>query len=442
MLVPAGSAFLLHSVLRRGYPTREKLAAFQDWQLRRLVRHAYENVPYYRDLFQRHGLEPRHIRAVADLAHIPVTRKQDLQHLPQSEVIARGVDPAHLIQRGTSGSTGRPLIVHRTWWEERLLGARRLRASHDVGLRHADRVAHVTRVKHRHARDNNYPLSAIQALGWFRSVSIDCVLPFEAIADTLRRYRPDVVVGYPGVLARVVETMTRDGGTPLRPRLVTCGGETLTPERRQQISEGFGAPVLDRYGSHEFNLIAWECAVTGEYHVCDETVLLETLTDGRATVTGERGMAVGTALHSFAMPFIRYALEDIVTKGSVSCPCGAPFSTIAQVDGRTADYVRLPGGRLAHPFQINSALREARTWIHQFQLIQEREDLMTLRVVTATGDLTPDQRARTTEIMTRVVGHSVEVRIVPTLSIDPEPSGKFIAIKSLIATSFAARRGP
>lgn len=60
-------------VRRHRRAARDEIVTFQEAQLRRLVAHAYENVPYYRSLFDRHDLEPQHIRTVGDLARIPVT---------------------------------------------------------------------------------------------------------------------------------------------------------------------------------------------------------------------------------------------------------------------------------------------------------------------------------------------------------------------------------
>ncbi len=82
----------LRALRRHPHVAREEILAFQNKQLRRLVAHAYENVPYYRRLFAQNGLKPQDIHSVADLSAIPITAKKDLQSLPVEEVVARGVD--------------------------------------------------------------------------------------------------------------------------------------------------------------------------------------------------------------------------------------------------------------------------------------------------------------------------------------------------------------
>ena len=165
----------------------------------------------------------------------------------------------------------------------------------------------------------------------------------------LKRIPPDALTGFPGVLVRIAQSLTEADRRVLRPRFVVAGGEVLTPVMRKQIRDAFRAPVFETYASHEFSLIASECQETGESHVCDDGMILEVIKDGRPAAPGERGEVVGTALHSFAMPFVRYRLGDVVTQSSGTCACGQPFSTIRTIQGRMIDYFPLPSGRLMHP---------------------------------------------------------------------------------------------
>ena len=85
-----------------------ELRELQDARLRRLLCHAYESVPFYRKLFERHRLHPRHIRGTVDLDLIPTVSKQDLRAQPEGNVVARGLAPERLLTARTSGSSGEP----------------------------------------------------------------------------------------------------------------------------------------------------------------------------------------------------------------------------------------------------------------------------------------------------------------------------------------------
>jgi len=197
----------------------------------------------------------------------------------------------------------------------------------------------------------------------------------------LARLEPDVIEGYPGILAEVGTLWSTLGRRSRSPRLVFPGGELMTPTMRRCITEGLGTRVLDTYGSHEFNMLGWECPESGVMHVCDDNVIVEVLRDGRAARPGESGEVVVTGLHSYASPYIRYALGDVVTVGPQDCSCGLPFSTILNVRGRVMDYCVLPNGRHRHHWELIPMTFWDMLWHRRYQLVQETKHHFVLRVV-------------------------------------------------------------
>ena len=422
---------------RRSRASRDEVRAFQDLRLRQLVAHAYDRVPHYRRLFDRHGVRPSDIRGTADLSAIPITSRPDLQSLPAHDVLARGVRPDRLIVRKTSGSTGQPLAIRRTWIEERILGMLRLRAYHHFGLRVRDRRAHIVLERPPQASDHQLPLRLLHAVGWYRLRDVGCLLEPHDIVRALAAYDPDVVMGSPGVLSHVALSTGDDDRRSVRPRFITVGGEVLTPLMRRQIADGFRAPVFQTYGSHEFNLLAWECSATGAFHVCDDGMILEVVHDDRAAAPGERGEVVGTALHSFAMPFIRYRLGDLVAQGGERCGCGQPFPTIRTIHGRMLDYFRLPRGRVIHPYGIliGLLLPDENAWIQEYRLVQEREDRIVLQVVAASPP-SPERVALVKRHVAEQVGPDVDFQVALMARLPLEPNGKFRVSRSLVHSQY------
>ena len=90
----------------------EKLQALQQNKLGKLIRHAYDQVPYYRQLFDSIRVKPEDIRTVRDLGHLPVTTKALFQSLPLAEVTARNVDLNRCVRSRTSGTLGIPLTLY------------------------------------------------------------------------------------------------------------------------------------------------------------------------------------------------------------------------------------------------------------------------------------------------------------------------------------------
>jgi phenylacetate-CoA ligase len=365
-----------------------------------------------------------------------VTKKKDLQVLNVDQITSRETQSDKLISRTTSGSTGEPFTIRRSWAEERLLGLFRLRAMRYFGQKPMDRTASVGLLRTVHPRDIQIPARILTTLGFNRTTRIDSMLPAEKIVQALKEIRPDVVTGFPGVLSLVAQKLITDPQEKIKPRFVRVNGEVLTPLMRRQINEAFDAPVYNFYASHEFRAIGFECRQTGELHTCDDSVLLEVVKDGQPVGPGERGELVGTALHSFCMPFLRFKLGDIVTKGAEACSCGLPFSTIHSVQGRMVDYFPLPGGRVIHPFEIVLVIfKEALSWLRQYHLLQLREDRILLQVV-ALKTPTQDQIENLKKALKEFVGAEIEfeIRLVPEIPI--EPNGKFRVSRSLVRSVY------
>jgi len=427
--------FMLRALLGHQGVARAEIEAFQNARLRRLVRHAWEKVPYYRRLFERHGLKPQDIRTLADLAAIPISSKKDLQPLPTEDVVARGVDANQLIVHQTSGSTGQPTKIRRTWFEERVLNAFRWRAARYFGLRATDRYVSIRLNRPLDPRNDRLHQRLLHAIGLYHGTVLDCRQPVQDIVRQLRDLRPVVVDGLSGALWRVSLELGDADRQVIRPRFVHCGGEVLTPTMRRKVSEAFGAPVYETYGSYEFNHIAWQCKETGDYHTCDDSLIVEILEDGKPVTPGERGELVATNLHSFAMPFIRFRLGDIVTKGAALCACGAPFSTIRAIQGRMADCFPLPDGRLLHPYQLGSIILNNAPWVGKYQFLQERLDRIILRAVPLAAPST-EAIARVRELATQQLGPKIEFEIALESDIPLEPSGKFRISRSLVNSNY------
>ena len=419
------------------HPRRPRAAIleFQARRLRRVVAHAYERVPYYRRLFDAHGVRTADVRLPADLSALPVTTKADLRAQPLDDIIARGVDPGRLIAHTTSGSSGEPFTIRRTWLEERAVGAFRLRALHGFGMRPTDRLVLVGLAHSPHPRDRQLLQRLAYAMGLYRRHSISCLRPLADVLQAVREARPDVLSGYPGVLSRLADALERDGRPPPPLRFVISAGEVLDADTRRRISERCGAPVFEIYASFEFGLIASQCRETGLLHVCDDNVVVEIVRDGQPARLGERGEIVLTSLHARAMPFVRYRLGDLVTRGPDPCPCGAPFSTIASVQGRVLDYLSLPDGRLLHPYEIVTRLpRKPDTWILRYCIVQDRVDRIVLQVVPRRAP-EAHELADVRTMLLPVLGHGVELTVELVGDIEPDPSGKHRVSRSRVTAA-------
>ncbi|OPX36338.1 MAG: hypothetical protein B1H11_07630 [Desulfobacteraceae bacterium 4484_190.1] len=422
-------------ILKHPGKDRDQIIAFRNRKLRSVVRYAYNNVGYYRNLFNKAGIKPEDIRTAEDLSILPITSSQDYRIRQQHEIVSREIRMAKTVQRATSGATGRPFIIRRSPLEDHLMNMFRIRAFQQFGIRISDKLAHIRLVSSSHRREN--VLGRIrQRVGVYREYSINSLQSTYRIVQELTRLRPDIVKGYPAVLSHIAPSVARARGSVPRPRFLIGGGESLIPFRRQVIENGFDSRIFDIYGSHEFNVLAWECPVTGEYHICDDNVIVEILRNGRPAREGERGEVVATGLHSYSMPFIRYRLGDIATRGGDMCQCGQPFSTLRAIQGRMHDYFRMPDGSYLHPDQLVVPIMENESpWFDQYQLIQESENFIVLKI--KPFSVPHEQQLEHVRNLARGnLPASVEFRIDLVRALSSQESGKFRFCKSMVNSDY------
>ncbi|HWM58330.1 MAG TPA: phenylacetate--CoA ligase, partial [Pseudonocardia sp.] len=88
----------------------DELRALQLQRLRWTLRHAYDNVPFYRRSFDAHGVHPDDCQDLADLAKFPMTIKADLRENYPFGMFAVPQEQVRRIH-ASSGTTGRPTVV-------------------------------------------------------------------------------------------------------------------------------------------------------------------------------------------------------------------------------------------------------------------------------------------------------------------------------------------
>ena len=415
---------------RHAHADPETLRQFQLRKLRVLLAHCRTHVAAYREHWRSSKLEPADIGTVRHIEALPTIGKNDLRVRPVAETLVDGADARRLVRHTTSGSSGQPFDIYRAPREEHLLNLFRLRACAEAGLRTFDRIARFSQLPLDHA-PRPWSGRIRQAIGIHREKQFDGLASAPELVEKLIRHRPDVICGYPSTLRHVAARM-QDEPRRIRPRLILCGGEVLDAVARCMIESAFSAPLIDFYGAHEFNLLAWQCPNGNAYHVCDDNVLVEIVgEDGRAVRPGEIGEVVATALHSYTMPFVRYRTGDLAIRGTESCGCGQPFSALRAIQGRGVDYLRLPEGRRVHPYAITVHLAEREAaWVAQHQIVQTADGRIQLNIQPGGRPRSEDlERVRCT--VRGILGSDAHFELALVEHFPPHPSGKFQPYMSL-----------
>jgi phenylacetate-CoA ligase len=395
MSVGAGE---LARLLAGRLPGGAELEAIRLRRLRALAEYAYRNVPYYRALFDRAGLEPRDLRAVADLRHLPVSTRDQLRPAG-ADGVGRGVDLAACHSARTSGSSGKPWTIYRTHAENRLRRAVEFRSMRWGGVRPRDVVASLGPLR-------DVPRSPLRQLGLYRTVQVSPLLPVDQQIRRLREIRPSVFWVYPSAL-RALLGSSGTLASVIEPRMVITSAEAFDDLLRRRAGAPGHFETRNFYGSVEIGRIAWQCAEGEALHVNADCVILELEDD--VEVPGAGRSVVATNLSSHAMPFLRYRLGDLCEAIDGPCPCGVPFPRIKPPVGRDWDVIRLPSGRLLSPWGFNIFVRSLEGLL-QFRFVQKSVDRIVLKLRFAAP---PDRAVLATlrDQLTRHVGEPIKVEL-------------------------------
>lgn len=398
--------YLLHAARRSSHRPAEWFRRRQERVLRRLVRHAYQRVPLYRRLWDEAGFRPEGFRTLSDLERIPPLTKARLKSADPADTIAAGTDPASCCVFCTSGSTGVPLRIILGRFDRCWNRAVAWRILFEHGFRWTDRTLEI-----RLTTGTNY---AIQRFGVAPKDWMSILDPPAVWVDRLVAAKHRCVTAGAGTLDLLASAI---GDAAVRPpRIVISDSETLTPAARARIRDALGTDPVDVYGLEEVSNFAWECERRAGMHVSADSHVVEV-----AAPPGEIGPLTVTALGMWTMPFIRYETGDLAERAAGPCPCGRTLPLLTALHGRSVDSIELRGGRrLLWPFFHVTMGREPD--VMQWQVVQESDTLLTVKVVLRDAD--GDRCARIATTLARRLPGDVRIRVDSVAAIPPEANGK------------------
>ncbi len=413
-----------------------ELAAMQDDSIRALVAHAFEKVPYYRDVMRERKLGPDDIRGVADLRKLPVLTKAIL-HDQAGRLVSADLRPGDLREAHSSGTTGSPVTM---FWDRRVSVANnacdwraRRWAGFTFGTPYASllgrTIAPIGRTRPPFWRWNA-PWNQL-LLSSFHLHERNLPVYLDAMKARGCRF----LEAYPST-AYVLARHIVDAGTTFPLRGVVCSSETLLPIQRATIEQAFACPVFDVFSQSERVLFAMECERHDGLHLQIEFGALEIVgDDGEPVPDGQFGRIIATGLQNYGMPLIRYEVGDVSALLTAPCGCGRPFPRMASVTTKAEDIVVTPEGRfvssstLTHPFKPMVRIEKS-------QIVQEAPGRVVVKIVRRPGYTDADTRILVSALAERL-GPSVAIDIQFVEDIPRGPSGKFRWVISRVPLRFS-----
>ena len=392
----------------------DEIRALQLQRLKWSLKHAYDNVPMYRQRFDEAGVHPDDLQTLSDLSKFPFTYKNDLRENYPFGLFAV---PREQIVRvhASSGTTGKPTVVGYTkndidMWSNMV--ARSLRAS---GTKPGD-IVHVaygyglfTGGLGAHYGAERLGATVVPVSGGMTERQVTLIEDFE----------PTTIMVTPSYMLNILEQYKKAGIDPRQCSLNVgvFGAEPWTNSMRAEVEEAFDMHAVDIYGLSEIlgPGVANECVETKdglhiwEDHFYPEIIDPET---GEVLPDGEMGELVFTTITKEGLPMVRYRTRDLTR---LLPGTARSMRRMEKITGRSDDMIILRGVNV-FPTQIEEQVLTIPELAPYFQIELHRKGRMdAMRVVVETTAQAADDEATSSSAKTLskkikdVVGVSAEI---------------------------------
>ena len=400
----------------------------QDLQLKRLqwsIKHAYENVPFYKQVFDSASIQPEDIQTLGDLSKIPFTNKNDLRDNYPFNMFAIPREKVVRIH-ASSGTTGKPTVVGYSRndldaWAN--VVARTIRAA---GGRPGD-ILH---------NSYGYGLFTGGMGAHYGAERLGCtVIPMSGgqtpkQVQLIQDFKPRIITVTPSYCLNLIDEFENQGVDPK-----TCsleigifGAEPWTNEMRNEIEERLGIDAVDIYGLSEVigPGVAQECLDRKDGPTIWEDMFYPEIIDpktGQVLPDGELGELVFTSLIKEAMPIIRYRTRDLTR---LLPGTSRPMRRMEKVTGRTDDMIIIRGVNV-FPSQIEEQILSVQGLSPHYQIELHKNGNLDSLIVNCEADRSSqDEQAIAAELSQKIkdiIGISTEINVLPEGGI-PRSQGK------------------
>lgn len=296
------------------------IAVWRKEKLLRLLRKAYRKSPFYKSLYDKHGVDINQIKSVRDLHLCPIITRQDLVENYAHIFMGSRLNRTKAKSSGTSGQSVTVYRDYRSVIEEGAYQwAHRISFGHRPGMKTVVIRGNLSRQE----KERYDPFTKTLYLSSF------CLNQQNATwyYDRIRDFAPNAIFAYPSSVESLANFFA-ERGKRLPVPLIFTSSETLYSYQREKIARAFDSRIVDWYGNAE-RTIALKEGTDGRY---DQLPLysINEFRDDHIITTG---------LINFSFPLIRYRVDDVVLPRPTKWQ-----EKIHQIQGRSDDVLTLPDG--------------------------------------------------------------------------------------------------
>ncbi|MFA8300213.1 MAG: phenylacetate--CoA ligase family protein [Hyphomicrobiales bacterium] len=393
------------------------------------VNHCYDNVPYYKNLFDENNIKPEDIKSIKDLHKIPILTK-DIVRDNQENLLAKNIDHTLLSKGHTTGSTGKPIVFYNSKRRTESIVAGMWRLYRRCGWKPGEQIASIWGFKDQDYNQSKWKsslrdfFSGITHLNAWKANDDD----FERWYCLIKKRNITVIVCYASLGVRFANWLIDNNKKLDSIKGVFSTSEKLYDFQKKQIEKAFSCKVFNLYGCGEVVHIACTCN-EGNMHVNPDMVIVET---GEKNEVGDKELIV-TGLTNWVMPFLRYTNGDAGDLMDKECTCGLNTPLMDLSVSRLADVFTFSDGKkYSSLYFVLRFYKEGFDGIELFQLHQDKVDHIFLRIVKNEKftNATLDNIDKAINDIKKHINNEAEIELVFTDYIEQSVTSKHYYAKS------------
>jgi len=281
-------------------------------KIKRIVKHAYDTVPYYKNLLDKNNINPE-ITTFKEFEKIPFLTKDILRENLEEIISSKNIKK---IKVTTGGTTGMPMELYVDL--------------DNFTIERAYVDYHWSKVGFKNKGINKIAVlrgTIPEGQQLFQQIGSTLIMSSFKLNDItapeylkkIEVFNADFIHIYPSSLHILAKYITQNKIKLRLPKLkyILSSSETLYEFQKKEIKKAFGVDVCDLYGHTEHAVIAFSYFAGDPYHIDPTYGYTELIGKGQNLIDGEgiEGEIVATGFNNWGMPLIRYKTEDRAISG-------------------------------------------------------------------------------------------------------------------------------
>ena len=397
--------------------SKREIKKYQEEKLKKILLHAYKNVPYYHQVLAESGVITKSGKVdLKKFFNIPTLTKDIIRkegkNLHSSDYKRRG----HY-KNTSGGSTGEPVVfIQDKEYEDVNVIANKIYFNRMLGKEPGEREINLwgsdRDIKRNSQGFKNDLINILYNRRFLNAFELSDK-KLDHFIKIINAFKPISIWSYVESLDEISKYVEEKNMRMYSPKFIITTAGTLYPEMKERAQRVFNCPIINQYGSREVGPIAIQCLQRVGLHVFPWSHYLEII-DGEVVVT---------CLTNFSMPLIRYKIGDEATKSKkVTCKCGTPTLFFKDIKGRTiSHFIKETGEKIHGQYFIH--LFYYRDWVKKFQIVQNEINQIECKIV---GKKNGFEMYKISRNIKRIMGNNCQVKFCFLKEIRPLDNGKFI----------------